>query len=259
MRTFGTKRITTISAAFALLFLILFAATAFADTAAGGSTDFNLEALDISAPVSNRIAVSADPATLQDAEAAGYKATFDNIQAAVDVAEPGDIIVVCPGTYQPFSIGESVSDIQIVGFDAKAVAADPNVTVVEINGASGITINSLELMHETPETCSAGCILIANSQDVSIIDCNLHGSGFYGILVNFSYRLVISGNLIHNCTDYALQVVNSPYEGNTSVDLLTAVLVEGNYFYENGTDLVTYESEYFDTEGFYSSNFFEKP
>jgi parallel beta-helix repeat protein len=213
--------------------------------------DFSIESLDLDSKPSKTIIVSGNHEVLEEAEERSFKAAFEEVQDAVDSSEPGDTIVVCPGTYGPFVVDDTVSDIRIVGFDAEIVAEDPDVTVIEIRGASGITLDSLEVHHNTPLTCSAGCIFIADNTDVTITNCDLHGSGWFGILVNYSYRLTIKGNRIHDCTDYGFLVVNNPWQGEYPSDPITSVIVADNYFYNNEDDLEMFEDEYFDVEGFY--------
>jgi len=252
----------TIGILFGMLFiptlLIALTSALMADERVGTEESFDIGSVETDSPPSSTIVVSHDPATQSQAHLKGYKAVYEEVQEAIDQSDPGDTIIVSPGTYAPFEIDDTIKDLEIKGYQAAIVADDPDITVVKIDGAREITLETLELHHETPDTCSAGCIFINDSRDVTITGCDLHGSGFFGILVNYSYGLTISGNRIHDCTDYALQVVNgtsSDYSG----DLLTAVIVEGNYFYKNGTDLVEYTDEYFDSASFHSDNFFHAP
>jgi len=76
---------------------------------------------------------------------------FDTIQAAVDAAVPGDLILIAPGTYRE-AVNVETDNLTIRGVDRNEVVLDGNFELdngVRILGASGVTVENMTAMNYT--------------------------------------------------------------------------------------------------------------
>ena len=114
--------------------------TAAADTSVGAdstvSVDSSVNASTTVAGSSGTIAVPGD---------------FDTIQAAVDAAAPGALILVGPGTYNE-AVNVTTDNLTIRGLDRNEVVLDGQLELdngIRILGASGVTVENLTAMNYT--------------------------------------------------------------------------------------------------------------
>src|SRR6202158_207087 len=111
-------------------------------------------------------------------------ATFTSIQAAIDAANPGDLIRVCPGTYrEQLSIDKSLS----IEGDNGAIVLPTNMTV-NATGSSGTPIAAAILVKEAAHVEIEG--LIVDTANSGITQCS---PDLIGILYQNS-----SGRIEHN-------------------------------------------------------------
>ena len=114
--------------------------TVAADTSVGAdstvSVDSSVNASTTVAGSSGTIAVPGD---------------FDTIQAAVDAAAPGALILVGPGTYNE-AVNVTTDNLTIRGLDRNEVVLDGQLELdngIRILGASGVTVENLTAMNYT--------------------------------------------------------------------------------------------------------------
>lgn len=198
------------------------------------------------------IIVSWDAVVIRDAIDLGYKDAFFSLQGAIEIADPGDTVYVCPGSYDPIVIDDRMTGIDIIGDGATLMADDPYETILSILGTSDINIAGFWLYHLTPDTCLAGCIYISQSNDIEITGCDISGSGYYGISVSGSSDIIITDNNIHHCTGYAIDVFCEPWGQNRG-----CVDIYENYFYENEEDLPSWQDDSIDRKAFMRENYFQ--
>lgn len=101
--------------------------------------------------------VSVDSTVGADTTVAGSSGTiavpgdFDTIQAAVDAAAPGALILVGPGTYNE-AVNVTTDNLTIRGLDRNEVVLDGQLELdngIRILGASGVTVENLTAMNYT--------------------------------------------------------------------------------------------------------------
>jgi len=220
---------------------------------------FSLHYIDPTLLLATTTLVSHDPVVIEAAEELGVREVFTNIQMAVEYSEPGDTIVVCPGTYQTFKVPDYVHGITILGCGADFVSSNSFNPVIEILNTSDIVFENLNVYHVVDGVCQGGCFHICGSRDITITGCDIHGSGVFGIWIDMSEDIEITNNLIHDCTWTGLQLESADWFCSSEIWRIGRILVEENYFYRNATDLVDNWGDYWQVVPFRKNNYFEEP
>jgi parallel beta-helix repeat protein len=171
--------------------------------------------------------------TVDDDGAQCPSAAYSDIQSALDDAEPGDTIVVCPGTYDPAEIDQSVT---LRGFtkvpSASACATDPypepnDAQESVVDGGftvlgSHVTITGFTIFDgDTGVYVSGGSSVVGVTR--SVIEENS-----IGVYMNGS-RVTVDSSCIRNNT------AGGPADGNgiyTDQGLAFGTIT-GNVFFEN--------------------------
>lgn len=220
---------------------------------------FDLTDIDLELPKEMIIIVSHDPELLVRATEEGYSGAFWYIRDAVDNAQQNSTIVVCPGKYVGFSIDFTVNSIEIIGYNAEIISNAP-WPIIKLEYTSDISISGLSIHHGFEGYCLGGCIYICSSSDIQITSCDISGSGTFGIKINMSKDIFISDNLIHDCTYYGL-VIDYYSSWFCSGDIRESenIIVTGNYFYGNPTDLENNQESVCINSDFYEVNEFQSP
>ena len=132
----------------------LLLAAACAATATGVAVDTTVAA---DTTVGADSTVSVDSSVNASTTVAGSSGTiavpgdFDTIQAAVDAAAPGALILVGPGTYNE-AVNVTTDNLTIRGLDRNEVVLDGQLELdngIRILGASGVTVENLTAMNYT--------------------------------------------------------------------------------------------------------------
>lgn len=113
------------------------------------------EAADEAAPETAAATTAGAPATTAaDAAADGVlevPGEFDTIQAAVDAAAEGDLVLIAPGTYNE-AVDVTTNNLTIRGLDRDGVVLDGELELdngIRVLGASGVAVENLTAMNYT--------------------------------------------------------------------------------------------------------------
>ncbi|HSP27342.1 MAG TPA: right-handed parallel beta-helix repeat-containing protein, partial [Ilumatobacteraceae bacterium] len=110
------------------------------------TTGATTEATEVTAPTATTVTSGgADDGTLE------VPAEFDTIQAAVDAALPGDLVLISPGTYNE-TINVTTDEITIRGLDRNEVILDGDFELdngIRVLGASNVIVENLTTQNYT--------------------------------------------------------------------------------------------------------------
>lgn len=130
----------------------------------------------------------------------GGAGDFATIQAAIDAAQPGDRILLAEGTYPEHVTIKDKTDLALIGEGGVTIRTDdPGTVVIAVEKVRGLLLRGLHGVHGSPG-CWAPVITISGSEDVTVEDCDLNGSGTGGVEAETSKGLKILGNHIHKCS-----------------------------------------------------------
>lgn len=190
------------------------------------------------------------------------------LQRAADQVQPGDTVIVLPGTYRGFNLSRSGSASRPIRFSAmpgvvvNIAAAGTHRSRIFLENASYIVIEGFEIVGTNNQTNSKEGIKIDGPVDGSaghiVIRRNhIHHNGDRNILTGFASHLTIEDNVVHHAAqEHGIYVSNS---GDTHVirrnrvyanagsgiqinadaslggdGVITDALVEHNVIYGNG-------------------------
>ncbi len=105
----------------------------------------------------------------------------------------------------------SLSNITLKGTGtARLLSGSSTDTVIDIKDCTNITLSGLIMGHEILSTdyCSAGVIDISNSS-VSIVDCDIFGCGYVGIVAFSGSSISVENSVIRDCSDSIMSISNS--------------------------------------------------
>jgi len=194
---------------------------------------------------------SVDAATVQ---------VSSNLQAAVDAASPGDVLLVSPGTYGKVEIAKRLSLIGSKGAVIRAGERDACVSVlasdVEISGFTvlggfyGIALDSVQgckVSNNTVLHCAQPGIMLKFS-DGNLVEHNnasfngLGGEGWYGIYLSNSNNNTIRYNVAANNGAYGINLFPS-CNNNTIIGNVLERNMYGLYMFTDCADnLVQYNT-----------------
>lgn len=123
--------------------------------AAAATTEAAAEEVEEAAPETAAATTAGAPATTaSDAGADGVlevPGEFDSIQAAVDAAAEGDLVLIAPGTYNE-AVDVTTNDLTIRGLDRDGVILDGELELdngIRVLGATGVAVENLTAMNYT--------------------------------------------------------------------------------------------------------------
>lgn len=120
------------------------------DTTEPGTTEPDTTEPDVTEPGTTE----PDDAGADDAGADGVREVpgeYDTIQAAVDAAEEGDLILIAPGTYRE-AVDVTTDNLTIRGLDRDTVVLDGELELangIRVLGADGVAVENLTAMNYT--------------------------------------------------------------------------------------------------------------
>lgn len=202
------------------------------------------------------------PTTAAECDGDSEDADFDNIQDAVDDADAGDIIIVCPGDYDESVDVDQEEDLSIKGIakptvDGDSPAFDITKDGTHLSGFEVTTDNGDCIVIEANDVkingiLTSGCEdngIDADGDRISIHGSNLSGSDGSGIFCHNCDEAVIKGNVINDNGNDGIRCLscnNSVIQGNTingnardGIDLSRDSdnnLIKGNTANGNGTN-----------------------
>jgi parallel beta-helix repeat protein len=192
-----------------------------------------------------------------DASDGSSAAPWRTLQHAADVVNPGDTVIVRPGSYVGFYLDRDGTAANRIVFQA-----DPGVTITQRNastsdginleGADYITVDGFTV-NGMPRTGIRSVI----NHDVILRNNHLDQNGRWGILTGFSDNILIENNVAsRSVAEHGIYVGNSgdnPIIRNNVVwgnhangihmngdlsqggdGIISGALVEGNIIYDNG-------------------------
>lgn len=178
--------------------------------------------------------VSADAGAGGDGSAAS---PFATIQDAVDVAQPGDTILVAAGTYDRYPANQNQFHTKItargrpdawISIRAATGKVRPRIVAptwkaFDLSGVAYVEIEGFEIQGVLSPISSRsgnGIAIVDRSTHVRIIDNTIHGFGGGGIYTHHADYVHIEGNVVHH-TSHGSEWGNSAismYQGINSDD-----------------------------------------
>ncbi len=161
---------------------------------------------------------------------------FKELEPAFAQLTSGDHLWICAGIYR-LHAGIEFNDLRhavIEGQNASLVA-DVDVPIITLYNAYQVTLKGLHLVHDLGEWCAQNTLEVYDSNQVTIINNDLDGSGYFGVAISSSADTILKNNLIHNAF-YGLGNWNSP---STQVD--------GNIFTNNAHNFTGLSEDEIDT------------
>ncbi|MFI5362367.1 MAG: right-handed parallel beta-helix repeat-containing protein [Elusimicrobiota bacterium] len=133
---------------------------------------------------------------------------FASVQAAVDAALDGDRITIAPGQYPEHVTISGKNNLSLVGEgDVTIQTDDPGSVVIAVEKAHGLLLKGLHGVHVSPG-CWAPVVTVNDSEDVTVENCDLNGSGTGGVFAESSKNVKVLGNNIHKCTSTGVSLRN---------------------------------------------------
>lgn len=166
---------------------------------------------------------------------------FSTIQDAVDAANSGDEIVVCPGTYD-----ESVT-IQSKSLDISSYSGNTSDTIVDVpsgqtgfaiygTGAENTTISGFKILGGS----SASYGVTIEEIDYVEISNNYITENEYGIIITSDYATIENNNItLSNDTGILLDTSNNNTIGYNNINNNT---LNGIYLYDSTNNTISYNN-----------------
>lgn len=137
------------------------------------------------------------------------------LQHAANVAQPGDIIKVATGEYQPFSIRRSGKINNEIAFIADNAEIDVSIISRNKDGIKIINANYISIQGFTIKNAPRAGISAVNCANITLADNQLIHNKVWGIFTGFCSKLTIS----NNTTAYSQQQ-HGIYVSNTSENIV---------------------------------------
>jgi hypothetical protein len=110
----------------------------------------------------------------------------------------------------------------VVGGGSTILSEDQDAVVLSFKNCGNIKLADIVMGHATEASCMGGVLDIVNCTNVLIKDCDLFGSGAYGLALDKVRNLVFKGSEIRECTQRIawvsgsinLKFVNSSFKTN---------------------------------------------
>ena len=206
--------------------------------------------------------------TGNDADPGSIQHPWSTLQHAADLLEPGDTVIVLPGTYAGFNVFKSGSPGHPITFTAgpgvlvNTASAGPRRSRINMFDASYIVIEGFEIVGTNNQTNSKEGIRIDGTpggptSHITIRRNHIHHNGDRNILTGFVSHLTIENNVAHHAAqEHGIYVSNSAdthvirgnlvyanaasgiqINGDVSLGgdgVISDTIVENNILYDNG-------------------------
>jgi hypothetical protein len=124
---------------------------------------------------------------------------------------------------------ENLSNIEFIGVDAALIAEPRYAWVLHFQHCNNITIRNLAVGHLNLGSCQGGVIKFDKCSGIRIENCDLYGSGTYGLEFDNCDEIEVLSTQIHDCTYGILQMrdcsnalfSNCHFHKNKEFDLCT--------------------------------------
>ncbi len=174
---------------------------------------------------------------------------LSEIQAAINSAKKGDVIVINSGFYETSDkiVVDGKSGITIRGEGQVDIVCNLLAHVIVIKNSDDIVVENLHMVHsiymnseyaECGET--ANVIQIENSNFITVRKCELNGCGYIGINSNDCPSITVKDNYIHSNTSTGIIIamsvghpVSVEISGNRIINNRTPIEFMGHYVYED--------------------------
>ncbi len=96
---------------------------------------------------------------------------------------------------------KAVSNLTIIGGGAASILISPKYGwVFSFETCSDISLSGITFGHTEPGHCLGGVLRFANSERIGISDCELYGSGTYGLGIERTNGLTLDRCVVRDCT-----------------------------------------------------------
>lgn len=153
-------------------------------------------------------------------------------------------LMIPEGTYMVATRLE-ISELENVVIEGKGNVdiqlTDANDAVFMIYGSKNVTVRNLHLKHYVPDenqVCTGGVLNLANTDNVTVEQCDLNGCGVVGISGWGNTGLKIRNNYIHDNSTAGISLVSPTGEDLQIVNgemPLEGIELEGNRIEQNGS------------------------
>ena len=111
-----------------------------------------------------------------------------------------------------FPVIKSVSNLTLRGRGKVEILIDPKYGwVMEFQACQNIMISNITFGHTIPGFCIGGVLKFSICDKIDIDNCDLFGSGTYGIELNRTVNFNMTESIIRDCTYGLMQVADSGY------------------------------------------------
>jgi len=111
-----------------------------------------------------------------------------------------------------FPVIKSVSNLTLRGRGKVEILIDPEYGwVMEFQACQNIMISNIIFGHTTPGFCIGGVLKFSICDVINIDNCDLFGSGTYGIELNRTVNFNMTESIIRDCTYGLMQIADSGY------------------------------------------------
>lgn len=153
----------------------------------------------------------------------------------VEQAPSGTVIYFQAGEYklESFFLYKKSNLALIGGGDVRFSGYRPDANILTLQYCTNILIHNITLSHlrrTERDSCTGDVISVRESEDISIYDCDLNGSGIVGVRLKNVSNIFMFGNTFHENSSWALHAWDSE-----SITLMNNLLFQnGGVVFNNG-------------------------